>query len=158
MSIRTSDAEWQGTIREGRGHMRFGGGAYDGAYSWASRFSDGGGTNPEELIAAAHAGCFSMALAAELTKAGFSPVDIRTTAALHFDQVDGAPTIALIALTTGGRGTRYRQGNLREDRRRRQGELPGVAGAGRGQDHAGRHPQGLKRRFPAVFFFRSRQF
>src|SRR6185295_14750264 len=101
MPTRTSDAEWHGTLREGRGHMRFGGGAYDGAYSWASRFSDGGGTNPEELIAAAHAGCYSMALAADLTAAGFTPKDIRTTAELHLDTVDGKPTITLIELTVG---------------------------------------------------------
>jgi osmotically inducible protein OsmC len=81
--------------------MRFGGGAYDGAYTWASRFSDGGGTNPEELIAAAHAGCFAMALAADLTAAGFTPKDIRAKAAVHLDTVDGKPTIALIELTVG---------------------------------------------------------
>jgi osmotically inducible protein OsmC len=101
MSVRTSDAEWQGNLKEGRGHMRFGGGAYDGAFSWASRFSDGGGTNPEELIAAAQAGCFSMALSADLTGAGYKPKDIRTTAALHFDMVDGKPTITRIDLTVG---------------------------------------------------------
>src|SRR6202142_1315274 len=101
MPTRTSDAEWQGTLREGRGHMRFGGGAYDGAFTWASRFSDGGGTNPEELIAAAHAGCFSMALSGDLTKAGFPPKDIRTGAVLHRATVDGKPTIALIELIVG---------------------------------------------------------
>ncbi|MEJ0012613.1 MAG: OsmC family protein [Bauldia sp.] len=101
MPVRTSEAEWQGNLREGRGHMRFGGGAYDGAFSWASRFSDGGGTNPEELIAAAHAGCFSMALSADLTAAGFTAKDIRTKAELHLDTVDGKPTIALIELTVG---------------------------------------------------------
>lgn len=101
MPTRTSDAEWHGTLREGRGHMRFGGGAYDGAYTWNSRFSDGGGTNPEELIAAAHAGCFSMALSAELTKAGFQPKEIRTTAKVHLDQVDGGWSITRVDLTTG---------------------------------------------------------
>jgi len=101
MPTRTSNAEWQGTLKEGRGHMRFGGGAYDGAFTWASRFSDGGGTNPEELIAAAHAGCFSMALSGDLTKAGFPPKDIRTEAVLHLDTVDGKPTIALIELIVG---------------------------------------------------------
>jgi osmotically inducible protein OsmC len=101
MSVRTSDAEWQGNLKEGRGHMRFGGGAYNGAFSWASRFSDGGGTNPEELIAAAQAGCFSMALSADLTGAGYKPKEIRTTAALHFDMVDGKPTITRIDLTVG---------------------------------------------------------
>ena len=101
MPSRTSDAEWHGTLREGRGHMRFGGGAYDGAFTWKSRFSDGGGTNPEELLAAAHAGCFSMALSGDLVKAGFKPNDIRTTAEVHIEQVDGPWTITLIELTCG---------------------------------------------------------
>lgn len=101
MTIRTATAEWKGAIHEGRGHLRTGSGAFDGAYSFNSRFGDGGGANPEELLGAAHAGCFSMALAVELTNAGFKPVDIRTTAAVHFDRVDGAPTVTMIALTTG---------------------------------------------------------
>ncbi len=103
MPIRTSDAIWNGNLREGRGHMRFGGGAYDGEYTFASRFSDGGGTNPEELIAAAHAGCYAMALSADLTEAGFKPEIIRASAAVHLDMVDGAPTIALIELTVGAK-------------------------------------------------------
>lgn len=101
MPARTSDAEWHGTLREGHGHMRFGGGAYDGAFTWKSRFSDGGGTNPEELLAAAHAGCFSMALSGDLVNAGFSPNSIRTTAEVHIEQVNGAWTINLIELTCG---------------------------------------------------------
>jgi osmotically inducible protein OsmC len=101
MPTRTSDAEWHGTLREGHGHMRFGGGAYDGAYTWNSRFSDGGGTNPEELLAAAHAGCYSMALSGDLVKAGFKPNDIRTTARVHIEQVNGSWTITKIDLTTG---------------------------------------------------------
>lgn len=101
MTIRTATAEWKGGIHEGRGHLRTGSGAFDGAYSFNSRFGDGGGANPEELLGAAHAGCFSMALAVELTNAGFKPVDIRTTASVHFDRVDGAPTVTMIALTTG---------------------------------------------------------
>ena len=103
MPTRTSDAVWHGNLRQGRGHMRFGGGAYDGEFTWASRFSDGGGTNPEELIAAAHAGCFSMALSGDLTAAGFKPEIIRTSAELHLDTVDGKPTIALIELTVGAK-------------------------------------------------------
>ncbi len=83
--------------------MRFGGGAYDGEYTWASRFSDGGGTNPEELIAAAHAGCFSMALSADLEAAGFKPETVRTSAELHLDMIDGKPTISLIELTVGAK-------------------------------------------------------
>ncbi len=73
MAARTGSAVWEGTLREGKGTVKLGSGAYEGPYSFASRFESGTGTNPEELIGAAHAGCFSMALAAGLTKAGFSP-------------------------------------------------------------------------------------
>ena len=98
MSVRTSSAEWKGTLKEGAGTMKVGtGGAYDGPYTWASRFAEGPGTNPEELIGAAHAGCFSMFLSSVLTKAGFPPVGINTTATVHL--TDG-PTISLIELNT----------------------------------------------------------
>jgi osmotically inducible protein OsmC len=76
--------------------MRVGSGAYDGPYTWASRFDTGPGTNPEELVGAAHAGCFSMFLASLLTKAGFTPTRISTTATVHL--TDG--TISLIELHT----------------------------------------------------------
>ena len=70
MAVRKSEAVWQGTLKEGNGTMRLGSGAYQGAYSFGSRFEEAPGTNPEELIAAAHAGCFSMAFSGNLTKAG----------------------------------------------------------------------------------------
>ena len=73
MAKRTASAVWEGTLREGKGTVKLGSGAFEGQYSFASRFEEGTGTNPEELIGAAHAGCFSMALAAGLTKAGFNP-------------------------------------------------------------------------------------
>jgi osmotically inducible protein OsmC len=95
MPTRTSSAQWHGTIREGAGTMRLGSGAYEGPYSFVSRFEDGAGTNPEELIAAAHAGCFSMALASALTKAGFTPTSISTTAAVHLNPPDGITKIEL---------------------------------------------------------------
>ena len=97
MAVRTSSAEWNGTLKEGAGNMRVGSGAYDGPYTWASRFDTGPGTNPEELIGAAHAGCYSMFLSALLTKAGFTPTRIATTATVHL--TDG-PTISLIELNT----------------------------------------------------------
>lgn len=97
MSIRTSSAEWKGTLREGAGTMKIGKGAYEGPFTYASRFESGAGTNPEELIGAAHAGCFSMFLSALLTKAGFTPTRISTTAAVHLTE---GPTISLIELTT----------------------------------------------------------
>jgi osmotically inducible protein OsmC len=95
MTTRTSTAEWTGTLKEGRGRMRVGNGAYEGAYTFASRFEEGDGTNPEELIAAAHAGCFSMFLSALLTKAGYAPTSVKTSATVHLGE---GPTITLIEL------------------------------------------------------------
>jgi len=97
MSVRTSSAEWKGTLKEGAGTMKVGSGAYEGAFTHASRFESGSGTNPEELVGAAHAGCYSMFLSALLTKAGFTPTRIVTTAKVHL--TDG-PTISLIELNT----------------------------------------------------------
>lgn len=95
MAVRTSSAEWHGTLKEGGGVMRLGSGAYEGPFTFASRFESGPGTNPEELIGAAQAGCFSMFLSALLTKEGFTPTSIRTTAAVHLGE---GPTITLIEL------------------------------------------------------------
>lgn len=97
MPIRNASAVWNGTLREGSGTMKLGSGAFEGAFSFGSRFEEAAGTNPEELIGAAHAGCFSMFLSALLTKAGFTPTSISTTAKVHLG--DG-PTITLIALET----------------------------------------------------------
>ena len=99
MVIRDSSAKWEGNLVDGKGLMRLGSGAYEGAYTRASRFEAGPGTNPEELIGAAHAGCFSMFLAAILSKAGHTPVQINTTASVHLG--DG-PKITLIELSTTG--------------------------------------------------------
>ena len=95
MAIRSSTAEWKGTLREGSGTMKVGKTGYEGPFTFASRFETGPGTNPEELVGAAHAGCFSMFLSALLTKAGFKPTRIATTATVHLG--DG-PTITLIEL------------------------------------------------------------
>jgi osmotically inducible protein OsmC len=100
MPIRTANAEWKGNLRQGDGHMRFGGGAFDGRFSFSSRFEEGPGTNPEELIGAAQAGCFSMALSADLESAGYKPESVNTVAKVHIVPVNGAPTINLIELTT----------------------------------------------------------
>jgi osmotically inducible protein OsmC len=97
MPVRNASAKWNGTLREGDGTMKLGSGAYEGPFTFASRFESGPGTNPEELIGAAQAGCFSMFLSALLTKAGFTPTSIETTAAVHLG--DG-PTITLIELNT----------------------------------------------------------
>jgi osmotically inducible protein OsmC len=95
MAIRTSAAEWKGTLKEGAGTMKLGSGAYEGPFTCASRFENDRGTNPEELIGAAHAGCFSMFLAGLLTGAGFVPERIATTAKVH---LGAGPTITLIEL------------------------------------------------------------
>jgi osmotically inducible protein OsmC len=83
MATRTAKAEWNGTLQEGNGTMALGSGAFTGPYSFASRFEEGKGTNPEELIAAAHAGCFSMAFSAALGKNGFTPQQVKTTATVQ---------------------------------------------------------------------------
>jgi osmotically inducible protein OsmC len=85
MPVRHADATWDGDLRSGEGSMALGSGAFEGAYSFASRFEDGTGTNPEELIGAAHAGCFSMALANALAEAGYDPQRIHTEAAVSLD-------------------------------------------------------------------------
>jgi osmotically inducible protein OsmC len=97
MAVRISSAEWKGTLKEGSGTMRLASGAYQGPFTYASRFESGKGTNPEELIGAAHAGCFSMFLSALLSGAGFPPTRISTTATVHLDE---GPTITLIELST----------------------------------------------------------
>ena len=97
MAVRTSSAEWKGTLKEGAGTMKVGTDWYEGPFTWASRFAEENKTNPEELLGAAHAGCYSMFLSALLTKAGFTPTSISTTATVHL--TDG-PTISLIELHT----------------------------------------------------------
>ena len=100
MPVRTADAEWKGNLPEGTGRMAFGGGAFEGQYSYGSRFEEGKGTNPEELIAAAHAGCFSMQLAGVLSKAGHDPDSVRTTAKVSIDKDNGAFSITRSELDT----------------------------------------------------------
>src|SRR4030095_15262650 len=97
MSIRNASAVWNGTLKEGSGTMRLGSGAFEGSFTFASRFEEGPGTNPEELVGAAQAGCFSMFLAAQLTEAGYPPKQIRTNAKVHLG--DG-PRINLNELDT----------------------------------------------------------
>jgi osmotically inducible protein OsmC len=96
MPTRTSSAQWQGNLKDGSGTMALGSGAFEGPFSFVSRFEDGAGTNPEELIAAAHAGCFSMAFSNMLSQAGHTPNSVKTTAAVHLEK----GTITKIDLTT----------------------------------------------------------
>jgi osmotically inducible protein OsmC len=99
MAIRKSTAVWKGSSREGSGMLRLGSGQFEGPYTWLSRFKEGPETNPEELIAAAHAGCFSMALASDLSKAGHVPTKISTSAEVIMDESN---TITGVVLETLG--------------------------------------------------------
>lgn len=100
MITRKSSAVWEGTLKGGSGKMKLGSGAFEGQYSFGSRFENGTGTNPEELIGAAEAGCFSMALSANLEKAGHPPTRISTTASVNLDRGEGGFKITSIDLTT----------------------------------------------------------
>jgi osmotically inducible protein OsmC len=102
MPIRKASARWTGTLQEGGGTMALGSGAYEGPYSFQSRFQEGDGTNPEELIGAAHAGCFSMALSLGLTQAGHPPESIETSARVHLDKQGEGFAITKIELSTRG--------------------------------------------------------
>jgi len=100
MLTRTSNARWSGGLKDGKGTVALGSGAWSGQYSFGSRFENGAGTNPEELLGAAHAGCFSMALAAGLEKAGFKAESVATTAKVSIDKVDGGFKVVRIDLVT----------------------------------------------------------
>lgn len=102
MPVRSANAEWRGDLPKGKGTMKLESGAYEGQYSFGSRFEEGVGSNPEELIAAAHAGCFSMAFSNELAKAGFTPNSVRTTAKVHLTKGDTGFGITKIDLITEG--------------------------------------------------------
>lgn len=102
MTARTSSARWQGDLKGGNGTMALGSGAYSGEYTFASRFEEGPGTNPEELLAAAHAGCFSMSLANLLAQDGTPASAIDTEATVYLERVDGKPTITRVVLATVG--------------------------------------------------------
>ncbi len=100
MPKRIADAEWEGGLRSGHGRMKLGGGAYEGPYTFGSRFEEAAGTNPEELIAAAHAGCFSMAFSGALEAAGFTARRIATRAQVHIEKVADKWTVTRVDLTT----------------------------------------------------------
>lgn len=100
MPIRNATAVWNGNLFDGNGTMKFGGGAFEGQYSFKSRFEEGKGTNPEELIGAAHAGCFSMAFAATLAENGFKPEMVKTQSNVHLEKKEAGFTITTIVLNT----------------------------------------------------------
>jgi osmotically inducible protein OsmC len=103
MPKRKAEARWDGSLETGQGTMRMASGAYEGPYSFQSRFEEGDGTNPEELIAAAHAGCFSMAFSGELGRAGHDPEAVETNATVHLEKSDEGFTITRIELDTRAR-------------------------------------------------------
>lgn len=103
MPERSATAQWDGDLLHGKGSMKLGSGAFEGPYSFDSRMKEGAGTNPEELIGAALAGCFSMALSAALGKAGLRPERINTSAHVHFDKVGDGFKITRISLRTTAR-------------------------------------------------------
>jgi lipoyl-dependent peroxiredoxin len=88
MPKRKAEARWEGTLTEGQGVMKVASGAYEGPYSFQSRFEEGDGTNPEELIAGAHAGCFSMQFSADIARAGYEPESVETSATVHLDKLE----------------------------------------------------------------------
>src|SRR5213595_2462810 len=98
MATRTGLAVWDGTLKQGKGTMKLGSGAFEGPYSFSSRFEEGKGTNPEELIGAALAGCFSMALSSNLEKAGHPAKHVDTRATVKLEMVEGGPRITTIEL------------------------------------------------------------
>jgi osmotically inducible protein OsmC len=100
MATRTASAVWDGTLKQGKGSMKLGSGAFEGGYSFSSRFEEGTGTNPEELIGAAEAGCYSMALSANLEKAGHPAKRISTVATVKLEMIGGGPKITSIDLKT----------------------------------------------------------
>lgn len=100
MAVRNAEAVWEGALKEGKGVMKLGSGAFEGAFTWSSRYESAKGTNPEELLGAAHAGCYSMALSSNLGKAGFVPQQIHTSAQVTIDLVDGHHRITHIHLQT----------------------------------------------------------
>lgn len=102
MVVRTSAAEWHGRIRDGDGTVRLGSGAFVGPYSFGSRFEEERGTNPEELLGAAHASCFSMALSLLLTEAGYIPTQIKTLARVRIERSGDGLAITHVELVTEG--------------------------------------------------------
>jgi osmotically inducible protein OsmC len=98
MATRNGSAEWRGDLQQGTGQLTVGDGVFQGAYSFASRFEEGEGTNPEELIAGAHAACFAMALGNILASNGHTPDSVRASARVQLRNIEGEPTIARIDL------------------------------------------------------------
>ena len=124
MATRNGSAEWRGDLKGGEGELTVGDGVFTGSYSFASRFEEGEGTNPEELIAAAHAACFTMALSNVLAEHGHRPESVRTTARVHLRQTDAGPTIQQIDLETEGRVADIDEDHFREHAEEAKADCP----------------------------------
>jgi osmotically inducible protein OsmC len=103
MIDRKADAHWEGTLKEGKGRIKLGSGAFEGPYAFGTRFEGAPGTNPEELLGAAHAACFTMALGHQLSQAGHPPASLDTTATVHLDKVGEGFSITGVDLVTRGK-------------------------------------------------------
>jgi osmotically inducible protein OsmC len=114
MPVRTATATWEGALQGGSGTMTVGSGAFTVPFSVGTRFGDEAGTNPEELVGAAYAGCYSMALAAQLGQAGYQPERIRTTARVRIQQVEGGFAIDRIELETEAKVPNIDEAQFRE--------------------------------------------
>ncbi len=100
MPVRNAEAVWDGSLKEGNGKVKLGSGAFEGTYTWSSRFENEKGTNPEELLGAAHAACYSMALSSNLGKAGFTSEHIHTSVQVTIERVEGKNRITKIHIET----------------------------------------------------------
>jgi osmotically inducible protein OsmC len=127
MTARNGSAEWHGSLKSGSGTITVGNGVFDGAYSYESRFGEPAGTNPEQLLAAAHSGCFTMVLANGLSAAGRVPESLRTSAGVQLRKVDGVVTLARIDRETRAIRTGHRRAAVPDGRRGGEGGLSGVA-------------------------------
>ena len=134
MATRTGSAVWEGTLKQGKGTMKLGSGAFEGPYSFSSRFEEAKGTNPEELIGAAEAGCYSMALSANLEKAGHPAKRISTTATVKLEMVGGGPKITTIDLKTEAEVPGIDEGKVSRAGRAHKENLPGIRRLGRRAD------------------------
>ncbi len=124
MPVRKANAIWEGDLMEGKGTVELGSGNFKGAYSFPSRFQDGAGTNPEELIGAAHAGCYSMALSNMLAKAGFTPTKVQTEASVHLEKVGEGFKITKIELSTEAQVPNIDEATFREHAERAKSGCP----------------------------------
>ncbi|MGD2049450.1 MAG: OsmC family peroxiredoxin [Chloroflexota bacterium] len=124
MPKRTSEAKWEGSLKEGSGTMKLASGLFEGSFTRASRFEEEPGTNPEELIGAALAGCYSMYLAGILSGDDHVPNHVHTTATVHIGTVDGAPTIHTIELNSEADVPGISQETLIEYAKRAKAECP----------------------------------